>query len=450
MGTANPHTPLRHPLTWVRLEQQWTLKHLTDLLAARVGTAASPVKAWRWENRGVTPVLDVQLALAAELRIPVADVAARPWPYWLPLGERADIETQWTLEGVADVLDRLVGSNSLNAAVDRREFLTLSAGAFAAVAATWASAPTAPLPTHSEQGGTELLASLEERIPLLRKQEERAGGGAVRLMLDAELRTANALLQQGSVGAVATPRLLEVITELSRLAGWTSVDTGRYAAAESYFLAGLRSAHSGGDRLAGANLLKCLSLQLVDLDRPKEALEVATIAVTNARGGPARVRAMLMLRQARAHAALGDRAACEAVLGKAEQAMDQAEPGQEVPGWADYFDSAEFAAQAAASYQLLGLHATSDDWLRQALQIQPGYRERDMITYMLWRAKNAVHLGQADAACDHLRLILPSLARSTSVRNRTRLAGVHKALQKQAGASRAVLELDEQVRVLIA
>jgi tetratricopeptide (TPR) repeat protein len=394
--------------------------------------------------------LDIQLALAAELRVPVSEVAARPWPYWLPLGGRADIETQWTLEGVADVLDRIVGSNSLNAAVDRREFLTLSTGAFAAVATTWAGTLPGPLPEHPEHGGTGLLTSLEERIPLLRTQEEQAGGGAVRVMLDAELRTANSLLQQRSAGSACTPRLLAVIAELSRLAGWTSIDTGRYAAAESYFLAGLRAAHSGGDRLAGANLLKCLSLQLVDLDRPKEALQVASIAVENSRGGPARVRAMLMLRQARSHAALGDRAACEALLGRAEQVMGRSEPGEEVPGWATYFDQAEFAAQVAASYQLLGMHATSDDWLRQALGIQPGYRERDTITYTLWRAKNAAHLGQADAACEHVRQALPSLARSTSVRNLTRLTDVCTTLKERAPDSSAVRELDEQVRSLIA
>ncbi|HCA85728.1 MAG TPA: transcriptional regulator, partial [Streptomyces sp.] len=298
-----------------------------------------------------------------------------------------------------------------------------------------------------------LVESLEQRLPLLRNMDDARGGGSVRALADAELRAVTALLKQGSCGTRDSRRLFSVAAELGRIAGWAGFDAGYHAAAERYFTVGLRAAHAAGDRLAGANLLKCMTLQLAECGRPGEALALAAAARESAAGGPARVRAIITVRHARAHAVVGDRAECERLLIEAgtlmEQVGDDRAGSEPCPYWAGYFDTAEYSAQVAACYLLLRRHGTSDRWLEQALSLQPASRPRDATTYLMWRAEAAVQLGEVDRACAHLEQALPAVAGSTSARNRARLTSVHQLLRPHR-ATPAVKELHEQVRPLIA
>jgi hypothetical protein len=121
----------------------------------------------------------------------------------------------------------------------------------------------------------------------------------------------------------------------------------------------------------------------------------------------------------------------------------------EGPGWAHYFDDAEFAAQVAACHLGLGLHRSSDRWLEQALGLQPPERERDGVTYLMWHAVTATHLGEVDRACDYLHQALPRLADGGSVRNLHQLAEARAALRPYR-TDRLVKELDERTHALIA
>ena len=50
-----------------------------NIIACRVGNmAARREKAWRWEQRGIVPDRDSQLALAAELGVPAERVDLLP------------------------------------------------------------------------------------------------------------------------------------------------------------------------------------------------------------------------------------------------------------------------------------------------------------------------------------------------------------------------------------
>lgn len=436
---------LVHPLSYVREQRNWTQQDLVNVIARRLNTAARREKAWRWERWGVVPDEDTQLALADELGVGRKTVRALGWPHWLPAGPAISASTSWTVDGAVALLDDTAGP----AVLDRRGFLIMQAGLAAAMADQWLAAEP-PKVNAALQGGrvdAELLDCFEQRLPALRRMDASLGGGSVRALVDAELRLVTDLLRQGSYSETAGNRLLTIAAELGRIAGWASFDAGFHAAAERYWFAALHAAHSASDRAAGANILKCMSLQRVDTERPSEALRLADAARTGAKNAPARVRAMLTTRLARTHAVLGESVACERRLAEADTEMSRAdkEPG---PAWASYFDHAEYCAQVAACYLLLQRHQASDSWLQQTLALQPAERSRDRATYLIWRADSVLNLGDVGHACTLVAEAAPDVAATRSVRNHRRLLDIHGRLM--AHRHPAVRALDERVRSLLA
>jgi len=232
------------------------------------------------------------------------------------------------------------------------------------------------------------------------------------------------------------------------IAGWTSFDAGYHAAAERYWVAALRAAHTASDRDIGANILKCMSLQRIDADQADEALVIASAARAGAKGAPARVRAMLTVREARANAECGSIVECETLLVVAERLMQRADD-EPSPPWATYFDQAEYSAQVARCYVLLRRHRLADHWLSQSLSLQPDERSRDRATYQIWRADAVLDMGDVEHACALVEQALPDVATADSVRNHRRLAGIHRRLRQHKNLE-SVKVLDEQVRGLIA
>jgi tetratricopeptide (TPR) repeat protein len=436
-----------HPLAFVRAERNWSYQDLVNVIARHVGNMATRrEKAWRWENWGVVPDEDSQYALARELGVPRELVRRLGWPTWLPAGDRLNVEIPWTPTTALSALDHTAGA----AVLDRRAFLTLSAGTAVTVANQWLSLE-APRVQAALRGGTvdtHLVEALEQRLPTIRQMQYALGGGSVRNLADAELRLVTDLLSHSSYTQQLGGRLFNVAAELGRVAGWSSFDAGLHASAERYFIAALRASHAADDRAIGANILKCMSLQLVEADRPDEALAIATTARDGAKQAPPRIVAMMTVREARAHAVLGETVDCERLLVRAEAAMARADE-HESPGWAGYFDQAEYCAQVAACYLLLRRHRTTDYWLSQSLELQPAERTVDRATYLMWRADTTLELGDVDHACSLVGEAVPSIASARSARNRRRLLNLQAKLNPHQRHP-AVARLDEQVRSLIA
>lgn len=436
---------LVHPLSYVRAERSWSLQDVANLVSANLNTANRREKVWRWENWGVVPDKDTQYALAVELGIQRGYVDLMGWPGWLPIGQRIDYDLPWTVENGIALLDQVAGK----AMADRRGFMILAAGAASAMARSWLYADC-PEIAHTAQGARidgGVVDLLEGRLPGLRSMDYALGGESVRMLVDAELAVVNDILKRCSYDQDAGRRLFAIAAELGRIAGWASFDAGYQAAAERYWVAALRAAHSAADRGLGANILKSMSLQRVDTARPKEALELAQAALHGAKSEPARVRAMLTTRQARTHAFLSDRRACEQLLIIAEKAMARADD-EHAPSWARYFDKPEYCAQVAACYLMLERHEAAESWLVQALESQPAERRRDRATYLIWQADAVDHMGDVDRSCKLVREAIPDVTGAPSARNRQRLTDIDKQLF--ARGTPATVDLHEEVRAALA
>jgi len=435
-----------HPLARVRALQGWSQQDLARLLANRIGGSARKEKISRWERRGVVPDDETQRALAAELGVAAIDLYDRPWPAWLPGVEGPGVEDAWTFQGSMTALDAAAGE----VLMDRRGFLTLSSAATAMLASRWWE-PLRSLPAGEDFDGSsaDLVASFEQRLPLLRARDDLHGGGRARTLLDPELRSVAELLKQGSLGRTAQRRLFKVAGELARVAGWASVDLGLHAAAEAYFVAGLRAAHAASDRSLGANIIKSMALLFVESERADDALVLVRGARRATRQGPLRMQAMLAVREARIYAVKQESRQCDALLGEAETMLERAQGRDDHPPYVSYFGTTEFAAQSAACHQFLDRHRTSAKLLDAAVPAQPRARARDRTTYLLWRAESALRLGEVEHACALLGDAAPQVTSATSSRNRQRFQVVHAQLRPFTGVS-AVRDLDERVHGLIA
>lgn len=352
----------------------------------------------------------------------------------------------WTAAGGISLLSSAPGG----AQVGRRESPTLGAGVAVGIAHDWLTID-APQVASAAGGGRidgGLAASLEHRLPALRRIDHTLGGLRARPLVDAELRLVNDILTNSTYSDPVGRRLFAVAAELCRVAGWASCDAGQHRTAERYWTAGIRAAHLARDRGIGANIFKSMSLQRAEAGQHTQAIAIAEAAREGVRGGDDRVLAMLTMRQARTHASRGDVSETERLLARAETHMERVNDDG-TPSWAAYFDEAEFPAQAGACYFLLGKYRTSDPLLEQALAQQPDERSRDRATYTIWRAEGALHMGEVERACAHVSSAIPDLKGAVSPRNRTRLANLHRDLRPHAQNS-AVRDLDAQLTDLLA
>ncbi|MCZ4122848.1 hypothetical protein [Streptomyces sp. H39-S7] len=280
--------------------------------------------------------------------------------------------------------------------------------------------PGAPAPDCVPTVPTVLpavLAALEERVPALRRMEAALGGGPVRAVADAELRLVTDLLARGpaarpgpAAAELPARRLFALAGELACLAGRACYDTGHEAAAERYLSAALSAAHAAGDRPLGARVLAAISLQCLSAGRPQEALAVARAAraglAREAAGDgrassapasedvPASVRhasALLMARQARAHAVLGQADVSRRLLAAAGAILTP-----DARGNAGH--RADYCAEAAACELALGRAAAADHWLRRTLAALPESRARDRAGTLVLRAVAALDQGAVERA----------------------------------------------------
>ncbi|MDJ0341273.1 hypothetical protein QMK19_14540 [Streptomyces sp. H10-C2] len=287
---------------------------------------------------------------------------------------------------------------------------------------------------HATPALLAAIGALEERVPALRRLEAALGGGPVRAAADAELRLVTDLLARrptarlGPADAAGLParRLFTVAGELACLTGRACLDTGHEAAAERYFTAALSAAHAAGDRPLGARVLAAMSLQCLTAGRPQEALAIARAAreglVREAATGEGRAAgtstahgyaaderdadpraagglpadvlrssALLMARQARAHAVLGQAGGCQRLLAAAGAILTP-----DTRSGADH--RADYCAEAAACELALDRPAAADHWLRRTLSALPEGRARDRAGTLVLRAGAALDLGAVDRA----------------------------------------------------
>ncbi|MFJ6213347.1 hypothetical protein ACIQGZ_08465 [Streptomyces sp. NPDC092296] len=426
-GTAQDEV---HPLAEVRRDRGWSYQDVARLVAENaralgVPMAARREKVWRWEHWGVIPERDSQRALARALGVPHTELDTRPWPAWLTVepgpptagwpwdraGSLAALTALQTAPPADPRSDPAPAGPELLRAIEEWTAAPPPSAAPPAVPPQREQPPGGPVDGGQVDGGQVdggqvdggqlddgTLGWLERGVPVLRGLDDRFGGESIRGRVEADLALTADLLRRGAHRPRSRRRLYRVAADLAQLGGWACTDAGRYGAAQRYHLTGLRVAHTAEDPLLTAGILAGLSLQAVVAGQPAEALAAADAAGRAVPGGgPARVRALMATRRARAHALLGEEVAGRRALADAEQLLD-ASAGEEAPSWLYYFDAAELAGQAGSALLDLRLPGQAAPLLERALTSQDPSCVRDRALYSVRSGTAALLLGDTDRA----------------------------------------------------
>ncbi|GLW73499.1 hypothetical protein Kpho02_57980 [Kitasatospora phosalacinea] len=328
--------------------------------------------------------------------------------------------------------------------MDRRSFVGFGAASLAALAVPGGA--TEPGRLAALLGGTRVD---EEFVDWL----ERGGHGLAALpterrahahrLVDAQLATVRALITGGRYDGRTGRRLHRLAAALATTSGWHRFDQGRHPAAARLWELALQSAHAAGDRDRCAGVLADAAYQSTWLGRPRTAAARLDYALAGTRHPTA--RALLLLRRARAHAALGDPAACRHDVAAAELSLSAPAPDP-APAWCGWMGPADLAVDSGRCLLDLGRPAAARARIAEGLAQLPPARAKTRGLFLAYQARAHLRTGEVEqalaAATESLdlaarigapRCAAPARGLAPAFAPHRRLAGVPELLARLRG-----------------
>ncbi|MFJ7590283.1 helix-turn-helix domain-containing protein [Streptomyces sp. NPDC097617] len=288
-------------------------------------------------------------APAELVQLPLPRSAGRPLQQ--PTDQSAgdlDPTLPWTAARMVAALDNAVGGD----VIDRRQFLTVSGIVLTAFVHHWGTAEAEPLQRAADgsQLTSDLLDNLQATTDHLRIMDASAGSGTLTELGDAHLELLKRLLQKASYTEDIGRRLAAIVADTATQTGWFAFDSRCHDHAQSYLLAALRAAKASGDDRLGAGALSYLAIHGYSTGQPRNAVTAARAAREQIRtlDTPA-LEAMLLTRQARGHAKLGERQAALIALGEAAELCARGRSEFD-PHWLYWINEGEIHGQSGSAY----------------------------------------------------------------------------------------------------
>ncbi|MGA5584402.1 hypothetical protein ACPCIY_25325 [Streptomyces thermodiastaticus] len=233
------------------------------------------------------------------------------------------------------------------------------------------------------------------------RRDDQHGGEALRPAIVGQLRYVVGLLKESRPPSIQSG-LYGIAAELARLTGWTYFDARQYNQARAYFTEALQLAKESDDRQFMANVLACMSLQATYQDKPADSLALVTAAQDQARsavGTTPRVLSMLSMREAFAHATLGNKADTHRAIGEAHRHFEQIRSSDPDPSWVTYFDEPKLIVDTGIAHGRLGEAATAEPLIADALRREDHSNQRGRAFHSFWLARTQLDQGRLDQAC---------------------------------------------------
>jgi tetratricopeptide (TPR) repeat protein len=274
---------------------------------------------------------------------------------------------------------------------------------------------------------------LERVAEARRRLDDTLGGSVVFRVVREDLRLVTEILDNASYTDAVGQRLYAIAAEFARLAGLLAYESNNEALAQRYFMAGLRAAHSSGDRAVGANILGFMSKQARDRD-PHDAVRLAESALVGAKDLTPAMASWLHARIASSAAYAGDAVVSDRAQGRMFELMANVSPETE-PAWIYWWSEAEAYYHAGQSALALNKPRQAESHFRSALARLDSSFPRDRASWFTRLALARVHLGELDGACRAATEAGGLLRRLDSQHLWTRLGEFRKAVQPYANTA---------------
>lgn len=356
--------------------------------------------------------------VAPSLTDPMLD-PVEPWTNdRLTLALRAALRTDVSVEEPASAL-QFAEPNPGNAAV-------LSGLTLAAYVHHWGTEETELL--RRTVGGArvtqQMCDHLQGTTDQLRMMDAGAGSGSVADMARAHLALVLRALEHGNFDESVGRRLAGVAADTAAQAGWYAFDADRHAAAQAYLLGSLRAAHTAQDARLGAGALSYLAIHAYANDRPRDAIVAAQAGRQQVRGFDVpHLEAVLLTRQARGHALLGEREAVRRALGTAAELCVKG-PGKDDPHWIYWMNEGEIHGQTASASLAMGDTAAAVQSFGRAAEGLNPTEQRTRGLFLSRAAQAYARAGDLDAACATGGEVVTLAERVQSARLRKHLTDV--------------------------
>ncbi|MEU5331409.1 transcriptional regulator [Streptomyces parvus] len=300
-----------------------------------------------------------------------------------------------------------------------------------------------PLPVPERPGarlGLSDVARIEATTEAFRELDNAHGGGLSRLAVVGQLQHVTRLAHTGTYTEETSRALFVAVAELASVAGWMTHDAGAHADAQNYLLLGLQAAKQAGPDGAGigGHLMNCLARQANHLGHAEDALDLAQAAQYGTRKlRPGRLRALLCSLEARSHAVLGHIDEMTRANGAAEQALAD-ETTETAPGWAAWFDLAEFQVTSGVCEFIAAEHAPARaanaiTLIERGTADRPAERVRSRAFDQIALARAHVRADQPEAAASATATALTLMGTITSTRVGDRLRELDAELHAAPG-----------------
>ncbi|MGW2397164.1 helix-turn-helix domain-containing protein [Kitasatospora sp. NPDC001664] len=346
----------------------------------------------------IVEYLDSVGAPADLVRLPLRATATptSPAAHGSSLSAHDDMAGPWTARRMVAALHDAMRGESAAMRPNRRQFLLLAGTALSAYIHQWGIADAEPLERALDgaQVTPGLVESFQGTIDSLRTMDASSGSGMVAGLARAHLGLIHETLKSASYNEETGRRLAGIAADTATQLGWFHFDAGHHELAQRALLAALRAAHASGDPRLGAGALSYLAIQGYSVGDPRDAVTAMQAARDKIHAlGSSHLEAMLLTRQARGHAKLGEHQACHRALGRAAE-LAELGPAERDPSWLYWMNSGEILGQTASCYLELGQHkAAADHFERAASTLNPN----DLRTRALFASRAAsAHLLAGD------------------------------------------------------
>lgn len=464
MSTGQPNQVLTELLTGVG----WSPYDLAR--AVNKATGEHPIHRttpFAWRDKGVVPHRSTRSLVAGVLTEATGRVVTEQeiWPH-LPAADRvhqpavSGLDSDTTAHASLAVLnaDPLVRPASALPGHPRKpRYFAVSGDALTRIAARWGRAPEILRRRGSGSGAVtrELVAYLERDAAALRRLDDGHGGNLVQHAAAHQLSLTVDLLANSRYQAAEGRTLAAIVAQLAQLTGWLHFDLDDHGTAQRCYLLGLRAAGLAGDRPLAAMILSALAAQQTWRGHPRDALALLAMATADlpATTHP-RVKAILFMREARAHATTGNEPDATRAMRRAERELDATDDAPTpAPVWAYWLTHPVLTNEIGKSLLGLGHARPAAQQLDHGIGLLTDTATRDRVLYTLSLAKAYAtsadnRTGDIDRACHETATILPLFTHVSSARCRTQLTDLIATLRHHRGHD--VRDLREQAAQALA
>lgn len=460
----------------------WSISRLAHEVNREVGAGyVSRTTASEWVNCSRVPRQPLPAVIAHVLSQAAGRVVAvkQLWPRTAssPAWLSADAGTQvsWDLQGTKALINGWLPTGGTVFDGDRRSFMALSGVALTAPAWQYVH-HVKDLPamgTFEQVLGSPGFsapkvspASLEyfrSLIGAFRRMDDMDGGGPENLLqIGGVIEAVTRYLNTGSFTDPGIARsLVEVLANLSQIAGWMAFDAQRHGLAQRYFRTGLQAAHNVGDHGLGAHILSFMSYQATHRQQFIEARDLADAAVRAATKAHPLVQTVAKTRVAHAHAAVGDAYGFQAASAQVRQLFEQAQRaggGPEYLYWLDptaadtYQGHSMLLMVLARPQQAKARLAEAERLLASEVHQQGPDRPRDAVFFGAWLARAHVKRGDLHQGLQLAQAAIGRVPAVASPRSRQVLFDLDKDLANLRSDRNLpeVRELRKQLRPALA